>query len=179
MNVLLTTGLFLLATTFPSPDPAGHIRHPVEAVHTASPCGAWNLRALQGTYAFTGTAWQDLSQINPALPAGYAPVSLIGSFRLRGDGNLTGWALVNAGGLPMTAEFVNSKFSPPNADCSVPISLSMRISDFGGVISGPYEYIGVVSGRRSDPEIAFMMLGTGPGSHLELNRARRVSAGIE
>ena len=47
-----------------------------------------------------------ISEINPALPKGYAPVTIIGAFRVNGNGDATGWALVNAGGLQMTAEFV-------------------------------------------------------------------------
>jgi hypothetical protein len=51
----------------------------------------------------------------------------------------------------------------------------MKISDFGGVITGPYSYVGVIGGDVSTPEILFMMLGTGPGSHVELDRAKRIS----
>jgi hypothetical protein len=155
---ILAVGLLLLA---PSIQAQGHSN--------------WNLSPLRGTYTFTGSAWQDMSVINPALPTGYAPVSLIGAFTVNGDGDVTGWALVNAGGVQFTAEFVNSHFSAPKADGSFPISLSMRINDFGGIIDGPYSYIGVIEGNRSALEIAFMMLGTGPGSHLELSHAKRIS----
>jgi hypothetical protein len=179
MNFLLTTGMFLLATTFQGQEPATRVHHPPVTLQAPSPCDALSLWTLQGTYAFTATAWQDLSQINPALPGGYAPVSILGTFRLGGDGVVTGWAVINAGGLPMSAEFVNSRFSAPRADCSIPITLSMRITEFGEVVTGPYAYIGVVSGDRSSPEIAFMMLGTGPGSHVELDRARRISGRFE
>jgi hypothetical protein len=141
----------------------------------AQDCKSWGLWAIRGTYAFTGTAWQDLSEINPALPKGYAPVSILGTFTINCQGEVTGWALVNAGGIQMTAEFVNSVFSPPRADYSVSISLSMKIKEYGGVITGPYSYVGVIAGEVSAPEIDFMMLGTGPGSHLELNRAKRIS----
>jgi hypothetical protein len=75
----------------------------------------------------------------------------------------------------MTAEFVNSQFSAPKADCSFPISLSMRIKEFGEGIAGPYSYVGVIAGNGSALEIAFMMLGTGPGSHVEMNHAKRIS----
>ena len=136
---------------------------------------AWSLSPLRGTYTFTGNAWQDMSVINPALPKGYAPVSLIGAFAVNGDGDVTGWALVNAGGIPFKAEFVNSHFSAPKADGSFIISLSMRINDFGGIIDGPYSYMGVIKGDGAALEIAFMMLGTGPGSHLELSHAKRIS----
>jgi hypothetical protein len=141
----------------------------------AQDCSNWSLRALRGTYAFTATAWQDLSEINPALPKGYAPVSIIGAFTVNGQGDVTGWALINAGGVQMTAEFVNSQFSAPKADCSFPISLSMKIKEFGGVIVGPYSYAGVIAGDGSALEIFSMMLGTGPGSHVELNHAKRIS----
>jgi hypothetical protein len=135
----------------------------------------WNLSPLRGTYTFTGSAWQDMSVINPALPTGYAPVSLIGAFTVNGDGDVTGWALVNAGGIQQTAEFVNSHFSAPKADGSFSISLSMRINEFEEGIFGPYSYMGVIEGNGSALEIAFMMLGTGPGSHLELSHAKRIS----
>jgi hypothetical protein len=134
-----------------------------------------NLSPLRGTYTFTGSAWQDMSVINPALPNGYAPVTLIGAFTVNGQGDVTGWALVNAGGIPLKAEFVNSHFGDLKADGSFPISLSMRINDFGEIIDGPHSYMGVVAGDGSAQEIAFMMLGTGPGSHLELSHAKRIS----
>lgn len=149
----------------------------------AQDCGTWSPWALRGTYALTGTAWQDLSELNPALPKGYAPVSIVGAFSINGNGGVTGWAFVNAGGLHMTAEFVNSQFDAPKADCSVPISLSMKIKEYGGAVTGPYAYVGVITstpatylrGDVSALEITFMMLGTGPGSHLELNHAKRIS----
>jgi hypothetical protein len=134
-----------------------------------------NLSPLRGTYTFTGSAWQDMSVINPALPTGYAPVSLIGAFTIDGHGDMTGWALVNAGGIQFKAEFINSHFNAPKADGSFPISLSMRSDELGGVIQGPYSYIGVIAGDGYALEIAFMMLGTGPGSHLELSHAKRIS----
>ena len=140
----------------------------------AQDCSDWNLWALRGTYAFTATGWQDLSEINPALPKGYAPVSIIGAFTINRHGDMTGWALINAGGVQMTAEFVNSHFSAPKADCSFPISLSMRIKEFEGVV-GPYSYVGVIAGDGSALEIVFMMLGTGPGSHVDLHHAKRIS----
>jgi hypothetical protein len=146
----------------------------------AQDCRTWSPWSLRGTYAFTGTAWQDLSVINPALPKGYAPVTIIGAFTIKGYGDdVTGWALINAGGMQLTAEFVSSQFSAPKADCSFPISLSMRINEFGGIIDGPHSYMGVIAGDGSALEIVFMMLGTGPGSHVELNHAKRISMKID
>ena len=145
------------------------------ACRTARPCSTWGLSDLQGTYAFTANAWQDLSEINPALPKGYAPVTIIGSFKVGGNGALTGWARVNAGGVSLNAEFVDSQLSAPTADCSFAMSLSMKIDDFGGVISGPYSYVGVVTGNAAALELDYMMLGTGPGSHVELDHAKRIS----
>ena len=77
----------------------------------------------------------------------------------------------------MTAEFVDSRFGTPKADCSFPVSLSMRIKEFEGVV-GPYSYAGVIAGDASALEVVFMMLGTGPGSHVELDRARRISMSV-
>ena len=130
---------------------------------------------LAGTYTFTATAWQDLSEINPALPRGYAPVTIIGAFAVNYSGAVNGWALVNAGGLQMSAQFVNSSFGEPRADCSFPVTLSMKINEFGDVVTGPYSYVGVVTSKAPAWEIAFMMLGTGPGSHVEIDHAKRIS----
>lgn len=148
------------------------------ACQLSRPCSTWSLSDLRGTYAFTASAWQDLSEINPALPAGYAPVTIVGSFKVGGNGDLTGWAAVNSGGLAMKAEFVDSRFSAPRADCSFALSLSMKIDDFGGLISGPYSYVGVIAGEASALELDFMMLGAGPGSHVELDHAKRISMSV-
>jgi hypothetical protein len=43
------------------------------------------------------------------------------------------------------------------------------------MISGPYSYVGVIAGDASALEIAFMMLGTGPGTHVEVDHAKRIS----
>ncbi len=141
----------------------------------AQDCSNWSLWALRGTYAFSATGWQDLYEMNPALPKGYAPISIVGAFKHNGLGDVTGWALINAGGLQMTAEFVNSHFSAPNGNCSIPISLTMKVKEFGEGTAGPYSYVGVIAGDVSELEIAFMMLGTGLGSHVDLNRAKRIS----
>lgn len=177
---ILAAGVLLLTATVQAHEPANPVRQPgALASHAPRPCSARGLSALRGTYAFTATAWQDLSEINPALPKGYAPVSIIGAFKLNGNGEMTGWALINAGGVQMTAEFVNSQFSAPKVDCSVAISLSMKIDEAGGMISGPYSYVGVIAGDVSALEIHFMMLGTGPGSHVELNHAKRISMNFD
>ena len=141
----------------------------------AQECPSFDLWTLGGTYTFTATAWQDLSQINPALPRGYAPVTIIGAFTVSFSGAVNGWALVNAGGLQMSAQFVNSSFGEPMADCSFPVTLSMKINEFGDVVTGPYSYVGVVTSKAPTWEIAFMMLGTGPGSHVEMDHAKRSS----
>lgn len=173
---ILVAGLLLHAPTAQAHDLAAPGREAGALASQAfGPCSIGRLSALRGTYAFTGTAWQDLSELNPELPSGYVPVSIIGAFRLNSNGDLTGWALINAGGLQMTAEFVNSQFGALNADCGFPISLSMKIKEYGGVITGPYSYVGVVAGDMPALEILFMMLGTGPGSHVELNHAKRIS----
>jgi hypothetical protein len=176
---ILAAGL-LIAVTVQAHEPAVTVRQPGAPAHQAGkPCKPSSLSALRGTYAFSATGWQDLSEINPMLPKGYAPVSIIGAFKLNGNGELTGWTLINAGGVQMNAEFVNSQFGAPKADCSVAISLSMRINEAGGMISGPYSYVGVIGGDASAPEIHFMMLGTGPGSHVDMNHARRISMSVD
>lgn len=159
LSVCLLAGLLLLA-------PLAH------AQECRPPFDLWN---LAGTYTFTATAWQDLSQINPALPRGYAPVTILGAFAVNFSGTVNGWALVNAGGLQMSAQFVDSSFGEPRTDCSFPVTLSMKINEFGDVVTGPYSYVGIVTSRAPAWEIAFMMLGTGPGSHVEMDHAKRIS----
>lgn len=158
LSVSILAGLLLLAPFAPAQD-----------------CRSLDLWTLGGTYTFTASAWQDLSEINPALPKGYAPVTIIGAFTVDFSGGVNGWALVNAGGLQMSAQFVDSSFGEPRTDCSFPVTLSMKINEFGNVVTGPYAYVGVVTSRTPAWEIAFMMLGTGPGSHVEMDRAKRIS----
>jgi len=173
---ILPAGLLLLAATVQAREPADPVRQAgARASQAPKACSTSGPSAMRGTYALTATGWQDLSEINPALPKGYAPVSIIGAFRLNGNGDLTGWALINAGGVQMNAEFVNSQFSALKADCSVAISLSMKINESGGMISGPYSYAGVIAGDGSALEVHFMMLGSGPGSHVDMNHAKRIS----
>ncbi len=181
LTSILTAGVLLLAVaTIRARDVADPVRVAgALASQAAAPCSTWDLSALRGTYAFTATAWQDLSQINPDLPKGYAPVTIIGTFRVNGNGDVTGSAFVNAGGVHFTADFVNSRFSAPRPDCTFPISLSMKINEFGEGVTGPYSYAGVIAGNGSALEIAFMMLGAGPGSHVELNHAKRISMNFE
>lgn len=81
----------------------------------------------------------------------------------------------DAGGLQMAAEFVNSTFGAPRANCAIPITLSMKFKQFEDAVMGPYSYVGVVTDDGGSLEIAFMMLGTGPGSHLALDHAKRIS----
>jgi hypothetical protein len=176
---ILTAGLLLVTPALQAQDLAAPGRDPSALASQAAGSGTSSLWALRGTYSFTAIAWQNLSEINPALPAGYAPVTIIGAFKVSGNGEVTGWAVVNTGGLHLTAEFVNSQFSAPKADRSFAISLSMRIKEFGEGVAGPYSYVGVIAGDASALEIAFMMLGTGPGSHVELNHAKRISMDFE
>ncbi len=92
---VLAVGLLLLAATAQAQAPSG----PGALASVApAPCGI-DVSALRGTYAFTATAWQDLSEMDPALPKGYAPVTILGAFKVAGNGDVTGWASVNTGGL--------------------------------------------------------------------------------
>jgi hypothetical protein len=176
---ILVAGLLPIAPAIWAQALADPVRIPGAVASLApKPCGAWGLWALRGRYAFTATAWQDLSEINPALPKGFAPVTVIGAFKINGDGDLTGWASINAGGVSMSAEVVNSQFGAPRADGRIPISLSMKIKEFGEGVAGPYTYVGVIAGDASALEIDFMMLGAGPGSHVELNHAKRISMNL-
>ena len=119
------------------------VRQPVAlAPQAPRPCGNLGVSALRGTYTFSATGWQDLSEMNPALPKGYAPVTIIGTFAVNGNGELTGSASINAGGLQMSAEFFNSQVGAPQPDCSVAITLTMKIKEFEGAVSGPYSLQG-------------------------------------
>lgn len=102
-------------------------------------------------------------------------MTIIGTFTVNGNGVVEGSAFVNAGGLRLSASFVNSQFGAPKPDCTFPISLSMQVSEFGEAVTGPYPYVGVITAEHPALEIAFMMLGAGPGSHVELDHARRIS----
>jgi hypothetical protein len=155
---ILAAGLLLLAPAIQAQD-----------------CSHWSLLAMRGTYALTGTAWQDLSEINPALPKGYAPVSIIGAFTLNDQGDVTGWGMVTPGGVQLTFEFVNTKLSGPKADCSFSLPLYMKIKELGGAVVGPTLMAGVVAGDESSLELYFLSLGTGPGSHVESSHAKRIS----
>ncbi len=155
---------------------AGLLLH-APAIQAQDCCKNLSLQALRGTYSFSATGWQDLSEMNPGLPSGYAPVSILGIFTINDQGDLTGWSLVNAGGVQMNVKFVDSQFGAPNADCSFPISLSMRMEGGpeDGMVLGPYSYVGVIAGDQAALEIHFMMLGTGPGTHVDLQHAKRIS----
>src|SRR5512145_279471 len=145
---ILAAVLLLLAAVIQARSLPGTVHDSGVQPSTATgPCATLSLKDLRGTYAFTANAWQDLSEINPALPRGYAPVTIIGAFAVNFSGALTGWALVNAGGLQMSAQFVNSSFGEPRTDCSFPVTLSMKINEFGDVVTGPYAYVGVVTSK--------------------------------
>jgi hypothetical protein len=173
---ILSAGLLLPAPTARAQELAGPVRDSgAPALQAPGPCSGWSLRAMRGTYSFTATAWQDLSEIDPALPRGYAPVTIIGTFSVNGNGDLAGFAFINTGGLRLSAEFVDSQFGAPLPNCSFSVSLSMKIGEFGEAVVGPYAYAGVITQVVPALEVAFMMLGTGPGSHVELDHAKRIS----
>jgi hypothetical protein len=139
----------------------------------AQDCSGLTLWDTRGTYAMQGTAWTDMSTLNPALPKGYAPVSMIGAYVNDGKGGGTGWALLNAGGVQMTIEFVNAKWGAPNADCSQPFTYSMKIKE-SGVTVGPISVPAVIASPDAG-EVFGLQLGTGPGSMVASSRARRIS----
>lgn len=177
---ILAAGLLLATSPAHAQDLASILRAlNAYGAQPARSCSTLGVKALKGTYSFTATGAQDMSELNPTLPKGYAPLTIIGAFKVSSNGGVTGWALVNAGGVSMTAEFVDSQFGAPRADCSIPISLSMKIKEYGGVVTGPYPYVGVIAGDDSALQIAFMMLGMGPGAHIELNHARRISMSLD
>lgn len=144
----------------------------------AQDCSNWTLWDTRGTYATTVSGWMDLSTLNPALPKGYAPFSSVSAFMNNGRGGGAGWALVNAGGVQFTVEFVDTKFGPPSANCLQPFSYSMRIKEFGVTI-GPLSFPGVIAGDMPALEIFAMTTGTGPGSPVQSGHAKRISFKFE
>ena len=140
----------------------------------AKDCRDWTLWDTRGSYVNTVTGWIDLSTLNPALPKGYAPLSAVGGFTNNGQGGGTGWALLNAGGVQLTVEFVNVTIGPPTAECFQPFSYSFRIKEFG-VTSGPVSFPGVITGDMNALEIFAMSVGAGPGSPVQTGRAKRIS----
>ena len=140
----------------------------------AQDCSNWSLWDTRGTYATSVSGWIDLSTLNPAMPKGYAPFSSVGAFMNNGRGGGAGWALVNAGGVQFTVEFVDTKFGPPGANCLQPFNYSMRIKEFGVTI-GPLSFPGVIAGDMQTLEIFAMTAGTGPGSAVQLGHAKRIS----
>ena len=140
----------------------------------AQDCSNWTLWDTRGTYATTVSGSMDLSTLDPALPKGYAPLSSVGAFTNNGQGGGTGWALINAGGVQLTIEFVDVKFGAPRADCLQPFSYSFRIKEFG-VTVGPLSFPGVIAGDMGALEIFAMASGTGPGSPVQSGHAKRIS----
>jgi hypothetical protein len=141
----------------------------------AQDCRNWTLWDTRGTYASTVNGWIDLSTLNPALPQGYAPFSSVGAFTNNGRGGGTGWALINAGGVQLTIEFVDVNFSAPGANCLQPFSYSYKIKELGDVVVGPVSFPGVIAGDISALEIFAMAPGIGPGSPVQSGHAKRIS----
>ena len=144
------------------------------AIH-AQDCSNWTLWDTRGTYATSVSGWIDLSTLNPALPEGYSPFSSVGAFTNNGRGGGTGWALINAGGVQLTVEFVGVKFDAPGANCLQPFSYSYKIKEFGDVTVGPVSFPGVIAGDMSTLEIFAMAPGTGPGAPVQSGHAKRIS----
>jgi hypothetical protein len=141
----------------------------------AQDCSNWTLWDTRGTYATSVSGWIDLSTLNPALPGGYSPFSSVGAFTNNGRGGGTGWALINAGGVQLTVEFVDVKFGAPGAECLQPFSYSYKIKEFGDITVGPVSFPGVIAGDMSTLEIFAMAPGTGPGAPVQSGHAKRIS----
>ena len=141
----------------------------------AQDCRNWSLWDTRGTYATTASGWIDLSAMNPALPQGYSPFSSIGAFTNDGRGGGTGWALINAGGVQLTIQFVDVQFGAPGADCLQPFSYSYKIKELGDVTVGPVSFPGVIAGDMSALEIFAMAPGAGPGTPVQSGHAKRIS----
>ena len=155
---ILVAGVLLLAPTIKAQD-----------------CRNWTLWDTRGTYATTASGWIDLSTMNPALPQGYSPFSSVGAFTNNGRGGGTGWALINAGGVQLTIEFVDVTFGAPRVDCLQPFSYSYKINEFGDLMVGPVSFPGVIAGDMSALEIFAMAPGTGPGTPVQSGHAKRIS----
>ncbi len=76
---VLTIGLLLPATTARAQDSAL-----APAARMSRPC--------EGPTRSRRSRWQDLSEVDPLLPKGYATVTILGAFKFNGNGDVTGWA---------------------------------------------------------------------------------------
>jgi hypothetical protein len=120
-----------------------------------------------------GSGWIDLSKLVPALPAGTIPMSWVGAVSYNGIGGGTGWVALNAGGVQMAIELVDLAYQV-KADCSVPLSYSMKVKELG-VTLGPVSRILVVGGRGAELRLYGIQVGAGPGKPVDLMTAHRVS----
>jgi len=146
----------------------------VSPVASAQDCSDWTNWDLRGTYAISGSGWIDLSKLAPGLPAGLTPISWVGLENMDGNGVATGWVSANAGGVPLTFDFVNKTYAV-QADCSVQVTFSMKVKELGGAVIGPVSRILVIAGQKDqqDLELEMILVGGGPGTSVDLGVARR------
>jgi hypothetical protein len=133
---------------------------------------------LRGTYTMSGSGWVDLSKFLagipglPPLPAGFIPMSWVGTETLDGVGGGNGWVSFNGGGNQMSASFVNKKYSI-QPDCTVQASFSLKINGLpGNPVIGPFsrlmvpvvKYEGFSSWMPWVLELHMIWQGTAPGT---------------
>ena len=121
----------------------------------------------------SGSGWIDLSKLASTLPAGTIPMAWAGAMSYNGAGGGTGWVAVNAGGVQITIDFVNLTYQA-KADCSVPVSYSMKVREFG-VTLGPVSRLLVIGGNPAALSLYGIQVGTGPATPVDLMAAQRVN----
>ena len=142
----------------------------------AQNCSGWTNFDLRGTYMHSASGWMDFSKLNPALPAGSVPFSMVGASFMDGQGVGSGWALINAGGVQLTTEMVDVK-GEVKPDCSVVNTYSLKVKELGITI-GPVTRILVIASPlhgNSDLELYGIPMGAGPGTPVDLSHAKRIS----
>ena len=149
---------------------------PLVRAQDCSNMSNWDLR---GTYTGASSGWTDISKVLPGmgLPSGLVQATSVGAFTFNGAGGGGGWISVNTGGGQMNSQIAALKYSM-NSDCSVQVTWSLKIKEFGITI-GPFSRLGVIVVRPDALEIHWMFAGTHPGTPagagVDLGVAHRIS----
>ncbi|MGB7721191.1 MAG: hypothetical protein WBL65_14890 [Bryobacteraceae bacterium] len=150
----------------------------ISPVVRAQSCSNLTNYDLRGTYTMSGSGWIDLSKFLagipglPPLPAGFIPMSWVGTETLDGVGGGGGSISFNGGGNQMSASIVNKKYSV-QPDCTVQASFSLKINELPPSVPpiGPITRLMVPVVKQEGPqlmpqalELHMIWLGTAPGA---------------
>jgi len=136
-------------------------------------CSNWTNWDLRGTITKAGSGWIDLSKLAPGFPAGMVPMAWVGAEVLDGRGGGNSWIAFNAGGVQVTIDLIDFKYSM-QANCEVKVSFSGRFRELG-ITAGPLSRVVVVGRKQEALELYGIFTGEGPGTLLDLIVGRRVS----